>query len=147
MTAMGRDRLDFLTTLDGFVVRLEKRDPAAATELRDLVLEEASHEGAISQRRAAKILNVSEETVASWLETEVLTSARTSTSDLPRVEPRSLLRAKEKLDDLRAQGLSRRLVLRIMRGPSSAPRRAPRVAKPLDHAWLDRVIEEKRRAG
>jgi len=128
MTGMSRNRISFLASLSEFAVRLEERDAASASKLRILVRDEAVHEGAISQRRAAQILDVSDETVASWLEAGVLETAHTPTSDLPRVEPASLLGVKERLDDLRGQGLSRRAMVSLLRG-------SPRIGGPEDRPW------------
>ncbi len=75
-----------------------------------------------------QILDVSDETVASWLEAGVLETAHTPTSDLPRVEPASLLGVKEQLDDLRGQGLSRSALASLLRG-------SPRIGGPEDRPW------------
>jgi len=131
---MGRDRWDLIASLGAVATKLEKREPGYAAQIRDLLFEEVSQEGAIAQRRAARILGVSEETVDSWLEVGVLAPARTRTSDTTRVDPKSLLQVKEKLDRLRECGLSRRAALGLMRG-------APRIGGPEDRPWEQESVE------
>lgn len=121
--------------------------PEQGRQLEAIVVADARDLGPLAKSRVAEQLGVSAETIDEWLGCGVLRAAEERGGEFTRVDPTSFLEAEAKLSRLRAQGISPRLVLRVMRGPSSSATSGASVEADPGDDWFARLAQRKSAEG